>query len=70
MKQQWRRVWEIYTAAAELPEQERFAFVQSCGGSTETRSEVLALLRELEQPASPPPNQASGRAKSARYVLL
>src|SRR5689334_5523954 len=45
MQDNWEKVQELFTSAAELPARERGAFLdQACAGDTELRAEVDSLL--------------------------
>ena len=52
MKADWKRIEEVFLAALEEPMEKRPAFVeQACGGDTQLRDEVLAMLRSHEETA-------------------
>lgn len=69
-KDRWRTVLEIYEAAADLPPEQRRAFVESHSDSDWIASEVFELLARLEArtepstaPQPPPPS------KIGRYII-
>ena len=48
--ERWRQIKQIFQAAAELPPEERSAYVQrACGGDGELRAEVESLLHSEEE---------------------
>src|ERR1051326_5334835 len=68
----WRRVWEIYAAAIELPLGEREAYVKGLGCSAKISSEVFTLLETDQAEAAPEPARevsVTGE-RIGRYVLL
>jgi len=68
----WRRIWDIYAAAMELPASKREAFVQASGCATEIRSEVFSLLETCPPEVPPEPSRETSRTGETigRYVLL
>ncbi len=62
----WRTLLELYEAAAELPEDQRLAFLESA--SPNMREAVLALLEGLQPPSSPP--AASSRQGAVEHYKL
>jgi len=70
-KDQWRAVMDLFDAAAELPADQRRAFLESSTSSPDVVKEVLALLAKLEASgeASPAPaHQAPERI--GRYEIV
>src|SRR5579885_2120233 len=49
----WRRSWEVYEAASQLPVSSRVPYIESEVHDPEMRNEVLAMIAELETPRSP-----------------
>lgn len=46
----WKQAWELFTAAADLPAQEREGFLRACGAAEDVLSQVRELLVEAELP--------------------
>src|SRR5579872_3535076 len=69
--QQWRTVWEIYDAAAELSFDDRKKFVLSHSSSPDVETEVMALIQKLDALSPSRRADAPGvRPSLERYQLL
>jgi serine/threonine protein kinase len=62
-KDRWRVLMEILDAAAELPPEQRDAYIESCGCGPDIRREVRELLAGLERTgeATPRPGERFGK---------
>src|SRR5215469_661738 len=70
-KDQWRAVMDLFDAAAELPADQRRAFLESSTSSPDVVKEVLALLAKLEasdDASAAPAHQAPERI--GRYEIV
>ena len=70
-KGQWRAVMDLFDAAAELPADQRRAFLESSTSSPDVVKEVLALLAKLEASAEASPAPAhQAPERIGRYEIV